>query len=295
MAVERRRPTGRPAWWSTARSATAATRRRGRLRQDPPRRLPAGRRTAGGRPRSAPGERTPLFRIGAERFRWSWYLRLPGPATHAWCGRRALRGDGDLPLGRRRRPGRPGRGHAAPLRQPARTRTPGRRRTCTPSPASSASSSAASATPPCSSGRSAWRRPAASPQPDRRARLPGRRLTAARGSGGGRVASARGTASITLKFVGPGTGVTERRASPASSEQRAELGLGALLAAGAHQHVEVAHDHHQHVAATPAAPRAPPARPAAPCHRGASAARQLAQDRASARSSSQSWITLLTR
>lgn len=33
-----------------------------------------------------PGERTPLFRIGDKRFRWSWYLRLPGPMTHAVWG-----------------------------------------------------------------------------------------------------------------------------------------------------------------------------------------------------------------
>ncbi len=33
------------------------------------------------------GERSPLFTIGAGRFaRWSWYLRLPGPRTHAWAG-----------------------------------------------------------------------------------------------------------------------------------------------------------------------------------------------------------------
>jgi hypothetical protein len=33
-----------------------------------------------------PGQRTPLFRIGERRFRWSWYLRLPGPMTHAIWG-----------------------------------------------------------------------------------------------------------------------------------------------------------------------------------------------------------------
>jgi hypothetical protein len=33
-----------------------------------------------------PGQRTPLFTVGGERFRWSWYLRLPGPATHPWWG-----------------------------------------------------------------------------------------------------------------------------------------------------------------------------------------------------------------
>jgi hypothetical protein len=34
----------------------------------------------------AAGQRTPLFATGAHRFRYSWYLRLPGPATHAWWG-----------------------------------------------------------------------------------------------------------------------------------------------------------------------------------------------------------------
>jgi hypothetical protein len=48
--------------------------------------------------RLAPGERTPLFRIGAERFRWSWYLRLPGPATHAWWGVVRCEAAGELPL-----------------------------------------------------------------------------------------------------------------------------------------------------------------------------------------------------
>lgn len=48
--------------------------------------------------RLAAGERTPLFRIGAERFRWSWYLRLPGPATHAWWGVVRCEAAGELPL-----------------------------------------------------------------------------------------------------------------------------------------------------------------------------------------------------
>ncbi|HLM64546.1 MAG TPA: hypothetical protein VK306_09645 [Acidimicrobiales bacterium] len=34
----------------------------------------------------AAGQRTPLFATGAHRFRYSWYFRLPGPATHAWWG-----------------------------------------------------------------------------------------------------------------------------------------------------------------------------------------------------------------
>jgi hypothetical protein len=33
-----------------------------------------------------PGQRTPLFRIGDRRYRYSWYLRLPGPMTHAAAG-----------------------------------------------------------------------------------------------------------------------------------------------------------------------------------------------------------------
>ena len=33
------------------------------------------------------GQRTPLFLIGGSRFtRWSWYLRLPGPAVHPMAG-----------------------------------------------------------------------------------------------------------------------------------------------------------------------------------------------------------------
>ncbi len=32
------------------------------------------------------GQRTPLFALGGQPRRWSWYLRLPGPATHPWWG-----------------------------------------------------------------------------------------------------------------------------------------------------------------------------------------------------------------
>jgi hypothetical protein len=46
----------------------------------------------------AAGERTPLFTIGAGRFRWSWYARLPGPATHAWWGIVRCEASGDLAL-----------------------------------------------------------------------------------------------------------------------------------------------------------------------------------------------------
>jgi hypothetical protein len=33
-----------------------------------------------------PGERTPVFLIGGSWDRFSWYLRLPGPRSHAWAG-----------------------------------------------------------------------------------------------------------------------------------------------------------------------------------------------------------------
>ena len=42
------------------------------------------------------GERTPLFTVGEDRFRWSWYLRLPGPGTHAWWGIVRCEAAGDL-------------------------------------------------------------------------------------------------------------------------------------------------------------------------------------------------------
>ena len=44
----------------------------------------------------APGQRTPLFAVGAHRFRWSWYLRLPGPATHPWWGIVRCEASGEL-------------------------------------------------------------------------------------------------------------------------------------------------------------------------------------------------------
>lgn len=46
----------------------------------------------------APGQRTPLFTVGSGRFRWSWYARLPGPATHAWWGVVRCESSGDLGL-----------------------------------------------------------------------------------------------------------------------------------------------------------------------------------------------------
>ena len=48
--------------------------------------------------RLAAGERTPLFTVGAKGFRYSWYLRLPGPATHAWWGVVRCEASGELPL-----------------------------------------------------------------------------------------------------------------------------------------------------------------------------------------------------
>jgi hypothetical protein len=44
----------------------------------------------------AAGERTPLFTVGSGRFRYSWYLRLPGPATHPWWGVVRCEASGDL-------------------------------------------------------------------------------------------------------------------------------------------------------------------------------------------------------
>ncbi|HEY8525359.1 MAG TPA: hypothetical protein VIL48_10370 [Acidimicrobiales bacterium] len=43
-----------------------------------------------------PGQRTPLFAVGDRRFRYSWYLRLPGPATHPWWGIVRCEASGDL-------------------------------------------------------------------------------------------------------------------------------------------------------------------------------------------------------
>jgi hypothetical protein len=42
------------------------------------------------------GERTPLFAIGDHRFRYSWYLRLPGAAAHPWWGIVRCEAAGDL-------------------------------------------------------------------------------------------------------------------------------------------------------------------------------------------------------
>jgi hypothetical protein len=45
-----------------------------------------------------PGQRTPLFRVGDRRYRYSWYLRLPGPMTHAAWGIVRCELAGELPL-----------------------------------------------------------------------------------------------------------------------------------------------------------------------------------------------------
>jgi len=42
------------------------------------------------------GDRTPLFAIGDRRFRYSWYLRLPGAATHPWWGIVRCEASGEL-------------------------------------------------------------------------------------------------------------------------------------------------------------------------------------------------------
>ncbi|CAN5581091.1 hypothetical protein BH20ACT2_BH20ACT2_09630 [soil metagenome] len=47
----------------------------------------------------AAGQRTPLFQIGGRFSRWSWYLRLPGEAGHAWAGVVRLEASTDLSAG----------------------------------------------------------------------------------------------------------------------------------------------------------------------------------------------------
>ena len=46
----------------------------------------------------APGQRTPLFRIGDDRYRYSWYARLPGPHAHPTAGVVRCELPGELPL-----------------------------------------------------------------------------------------------------------------------------------------------------------------------------------------------------
>jgi hypothetical protein len=48
--------------------------------------------------RLAPGERTPLLCLGGPRPRYTWYLRLPGPATHSWAGVVRLEIAAELPV-----------------------------------------------------------------------------------------------------------------------------------------------------------------------------------------------------
>jgi len=49
--------------------------------------------------RLAPGERTPVFRVDAQPFsRYSWYLRLPGPAGGPWAGIARCEATGALPV-----------------------------------------------------------------------------------------------------------------------------------------------------------------------------------------------------
>lgn len=46
----------------------------------------------------APGQRTPLFLLGGRWHRYSWYLRLPGPAGAPWSGVVRLECPADWPL-----------------------------------------------------------------------------------------------------------------------------------------------------------------------------------------------------
>jgi hypothetical protein len=48
--------------------------------------------------RLAPGERTPLFVTRTNWSRWSWYLRLPGPAGHPWAGIVRCEASSEIPL-----------------------------------------------------------------------------------------------------------------------------------------------------------------------------------------------------
>lgn len=45
-----------------------------------------------------PGERTPIFLTQTKHARWSWYLRLPGPAGHPWAGIVRCEASADLPI-----------------------------------------------------------------------------------------------------------------------------------------------------------------------------------------------------
>ena len=87
----------------------------------------------------AAGQRTPVFTIDARPFsRHAWYLRLPGPSGWPWAGIVRCEATGRSPPeargARRHRDAR-----RCPGSRPSPTRTPGRRRTCTRSAASSVS------------------------------------------------------------------------------------------------------------------------------------------------------------
>jgi hypothetical protein len=47
--------------------------------------------------RLAPGQRTPIFQLGGQRPRYTWYLKLPGPAGSPWAGVVRLEVSADLP------------------------------------------------------------------------------------------------------------------------------------------------------------------------------------------------------
>ena len=57
-----------------------------RLRQDPPGAVPAARAGRGGRRRCGRASARPVFLLGTRWHRYTWYLRLPGPAGAPWAG-----------------------------------------------------------------------------------------------------------------------------------------------------------------------------------------------------------------
>jgi hypothetical protein len=112
----------------------------------------------------AHGQRTPVFRLAPAGeddpllTRFTWYLRLPVPARLAlgpgWRGWSAAAG---ARWPRRWRWPTPARSRSSGSPPPP-TRTPAPRRTCSPSPGWSGRCAAASASPPCSTGRCGARR-----------------------------------------------------------------------------------------------------------------------------------------
>ena len=139
---------------------------RGRLRQDPPRGLPARevRHVVGA---LQPGERTPLFLAQSSWTRYSWYLRLPYGGDHPWAG--IVRCEASADVG-------PAEAAGSPTSPPdcchgsrrGRTRTAEPRRTCTRSPGSSGTSSACSATATTCCAPFGTRRRGSRPPPERR-------------------------------------------------------------------------------------------------------------------------------